>query len=422
MVPTRTCALLVAAAMLVHAGEARACSKIPLARVRTSSLAFVVGSAAADTVPAGPGFVDFRVAPGHSGPAGERTVYGQVVQVRRIGGLAAARLPAETERVVLVPWDYGADCRPTPWTRSARWVAPGTEGLFTAVLRDPRHWAGTVPTFDVMSPDLEPYPARGTGPLRMADQDSLLTVDQLFSVMELLPDAAEQRVDAAAAAEPLLAWARANPERARRYPALQMVRFAVHAIEAQRLSRVDPPLAGTYRFEARLNGGAPATFYARTRRHPTTEWNPSRSRRASDDPTRVSVPEGYTILAAGADALEVLPYDVGGSRRINREAYFSVLADPESAPEGGWRWRGQIEIDLVARQFPTDSATQAFARAARDRSYQAYMQQRPDEVEATFLLRPDGSVRVEQTTDLGGGRRMEIRGERVSRITIPDPG
>jgi hypothetical protein len=64
-------------------------------------------------------------------------------------------------RVVLVPWLYGPDCAPLPWpaTKSVRWNAPGTRGLFTAVLRDRDQWvAPDVPTLDVHQVGTQPYP------------------------------------------------------------------------------------------------------------------------------------------------------------------------------------------------------------------------------------------------------------------------
>ena len=412
-------ALALAAGPLLLAGEARACSKVEYLSHRAPTIVHFIGTAAADTALAGPGTLRVRVAPGHFGPAGERTVYGQVVEVERVGGLAAARLPAGATRVVR---DYGADCTPTPWMRSARWVGPGTRGVFHATLRDPAEWADGLPTLDVLSPDLEPYPERLGRARGVVHPDSLLSVEQLFDVMDLLPPADESRVDAAAAAAPLLRWARANPELAARYPAAAMVRSAVYDIEHQQIRAIDPPLGGTYRFTATLGDGPPLTFHARSWARAVGGWNPSRRPSSSSDPTAVREHEGYSLLMVGADALESLPATCcGPDRRIRREAYMEVLRAPEPrpGPDGAQVWRGSIEVNLVARQFPAHEALGEFARAVGERGYQAYMQRQPVEVGATFHVLPDGSVRVEQTIELEDGRRLVLRGERVSRVTIP---
>src|SRR5687768_4799114 len=95
-----------------------ACSKVGFHAMRSASTAHFIAMPMADTVFAGAGSVRYVVAPGHSGPAGARAVFGQVVSVERIGGLASRTLRQPVRRVVLVPWDYGADCTPTPWTKS----------------------------------------------------------------------------------------------------------------------------------------------------------------------------------------------------------------------------------------------------------------------------------------------------------------
>ncbi len=411
--------LLGCAALLLSAPTAaRACSRAGFPSWQTPDAAHLIATVGADTVAAGPGNVRYVVAMGHFGPAGERSIYGQVVEVERIGGLAAHRLDPSVKRVVLVPWDYGADCRTTPWTRSARWVRPGTRGLFTATLRDRAHWAGGLPTFDVRSPESNPYPQRANIDDEAAD--SLLSIDDYFAVLGLLPTREQADSSVAQAYQPLVRWAAQRPELARRYPLSRMLGDAQYYAGYQRLRSISPPLAGTYRFEVRLDNQPPRSFFARTRQRPTTGWTLA----GGDDDEPVDGPdagEGYTILAAGALSADSLPVDIGPARNIGREGYLSMLKDPE--PGGGEvrTWRGKVELDIVARQFPADSALNRFVRD----EFQEYMD-RDDRGErevppARYVMSPGGEVRVEQTIRLRDGRTLRLTGTRISRVTIAEP-
>ena len=211
---------------------------------RHPRVAHVVATATAETLEAGAGGVTYRWEPGRggSGPAPAPTIYGQVVEVERLGGLAAAGLGGRASRAVLVPWGYGADCRTEPWTGNPRWVEPGTRGLFTAELRDPAHWVDGLPTFDVHNAYSEPYPQRAE-PRRYSEgagDPLLLTIEEYFALIDILPTEAEVDASAARAYEPLFAWARAHRELARRHPAKAMLGYVRHLIGDDRGGEASP--------------------------------------------------------------------------------------------------------------------------------------------------------------------------------------
>lgn len=103
-----------------------------------------------------------------------------------------------------------------------------------------------------------------------------------------------------------------------------------------------------------------------------------------------------------------------------RDGYLSLLATPEPGPESAQVWRGLVQMDLIRRQFPGDSVLVEAARAGVDRRMRLFHAGEPPEILATIVLRPDGSVTVEQTTPLDDGRTIVIRGERISSVVIPD--
>lgn len=418
MNPVKRIPLLGCAALLLAAPTAaRACSKAPFVSVQMPRGVHLIATAAADTVVAGAGDVRYVVSMGHYGPACERPIYGQVMEVERIGGLAARGLDPSVKRVVLVPWDYGADCRPTPWARSARWVRPGARGLFTATLRDTAHWAGGLPTFDVHSPGSNPYPQTAEAdPYGGAAADPRLSMEDYFSVLETLPTPEQVESSAAEAYQPLFRWAEQRPALARRYPLSAMIEFARHDIGYQRMRGRSPLLGGTYRFEARLGDGPPRVFFARTRQRPTTPWRPV----DGDDGEleEADTREGYSILTTGALSADSLPLAVGPGRNMDREGYLTLLWEPEPGGGQGRTFRGRVELSLVRGQFPADSAMRSFTRDAFD---EMVNDPEPPGLPARFVLSPGGEARVEQTTRLRDGRTLRLTGTRISRETIAEP-
>lgn len=394
------------AGAMAFAPAAHACSKAPFPISRDG--VHLIGTATADTLPAGAAGRRYELEPGTAdGP-----VYGQVVRVERLGGAAAASLPSGTDRVVLVPWGYGANCRTTRWAESAVWADVGERALVWASLRPREAWVQGVPTLDVTEPYQLPYPQRAYAD----DDEGLLSIDQAFELLSVLPLWDEFEADFVTAHQPLLAWARANPELARRPPAAMMVERVESVLRAERLARLDPPLAGTYRFTLSVDGDAPRTFHARTRAVPESEWDPAEftdgwRSRALDDPFT-----GYTLGFEAAPAATVLA--VAG-RRPEREGYFGVLA-PEPGLDGAQLWRGTISLDFAAI-LPGDSALARIRREERELMIRRHEAEdvAPEETRARFLLCPDGSVTVEQTVVMGEGRVVVLRGERISRVTLP---
>lgn len=393
------------------APAAHACSLAPFPTLREG--VHLIATPTADTVLAGAAGMEYVRGP----EVQEGPVYGQVVRVERLGGTQA--LPPGTDRVVLVPWGYGGDCRPRRYNRSAVWAQPGQRGLFWAGLRPREQWVDGLPTLDVTQPFHLPYPHR----VYADDGEGVMSVDQAFDLIELLPLWDELQADAEAALQPVLRWGRENPELARRFPASFVLMHAVGDIRNARLMRIHPPLGGTYRFTVSVEEGAPRTFYARTRSSPLTEWSPGESLIDDDaEPPALDDPiVGYTLMLAGAPGPDALPVVWGRDRNARREGYVNVFAAPDSVTDGVQLWRGAMELGLVSGQFPADPVLGPLDRAW----FAGYMRRAdagdPEEIPARFLLHPDGSVAMEQTSVLDDGRIVRITGERVSTVTIRDP-
>lgn len=203
------------------------CSKVLLFSSRYDRVTYFAATAMPDTLLAGEGVTKPLTVGGHSGNGRPRAVYGQLVGIDSIGGahLDAVRAALADSQIVVVPWDYDASCETTYWSASARWVAPGLVGFYTALLRDRQYWAGDRPTFDVFSPDQNPYPHTSGFASNArwipAGMEAWLDARGMFSLYQALPlwnDSSET------ALAPLAAWKAAHPDLAAKYPANDMLR------------------------------------------------------------------------------------------------------------------------------------------------------------------------------------------------------
>jgi hypothetical protein len=395
-----------------------ACSKIGFHPLRSAGLAHFIATPTADTVRAGVGNVPSRSAL-VSREAHENRVYGQVMSVERVGGLAAQALAAPLRRVVLVPWDYREDCETSAWTSGATWAQPGTRGLFTAILRDSAHWARGIPTFDVFDPYHQPYPHRSG---RIRASDSLVPIDELFQLMELFPEEQQLRDAPEAATARLFAWARENPAAARRYPIRLALSSARYAFASHWLRSIQSPMIGTYRFTVALTGNPTRTFFARTRRAPISAWDYRLALEGPrDDPTFVRRPDGYTLLASVGSSVRELPRRCDDARIDRREGYLAVVDSAPLSRAGRRSWPGVLEVSLVERAFPGDSALVRVATAVEEEYFRRARTGLPALTPARFTEAADGTMSVEQQVRLDDGRTLFLRGTRISPEVIACP-
>ncbi|HYR11162.1 MAG TPA: hypothetical protein VEQ60_25500 [Longimicrobium sp.] len=369
----------------------------------------LIATATPETVPAGPG-----------------AVQGQVVRMERAGGPDAARLPAGADRAVLVPWGCGDDFITRPWTETARWVESGVRGLFWANLRPREQWVDGLPTLDVAEPLEQPYtvdPEEWAG-----DPEAPLTVDEAFALMEVMPRRDAFLADPEAAVQPMLAWARAHPGPARRDPGSYVIGYLALKIRGVRLARLEPPVAGTYRFTLSVNGDAPRTFYARTWSSPRLEWDLGPPE-GPDYDAMVNAPlAGYVLDVDGSASVDSLRRDPAWEAQPDGfgvlappDGALSVREPPERGPDGASIWRGMVALEMASQALPRDSTLARVVRADLRRWRRRAQADEPQEILARFVLGPDGSVTIEQTSRMDDGTVVVLRGERISRETIPTP-
>jgi len=416
--------LLAGVALLsLTASLAHACSlRLPWEYRRATRIEFEA-TPIHDTMLAGAGSMQFVEAPGHFGPGTARAFYGQRVRVNRLTARARAALPEGVREVLLVPWDYGADCRTVPWSRSAGWLPDTLTGVFAATLRAREHWAGDLPTLDI-TPFAQPYrepPADTTLPdwlpKRRIGIDRLLRLyDELWPV-----DTPLDTVTALAYAERL----RADTSLAGRYPVDRFLYDALRTFTEARRRAVKSPASGTFQLEVSLNDGPPRTLFLRAAALPMSVEYAHREQ--GDTALAPPTPTSYSMIATTAVRPEELAPNCGANDRFTTAyVYMRWHGDPDAATETVW------PADLDDRLFPSlltaaehaqwqadVKAANEAARAAWERARTAGERPPPpspyvQRYRVQFTRGAAGPVRVEGTMDVPHIGTARVRGERVS--------
>jgi hypothetical protein len=325
---------------------------------------------------------------------------GQVVRVERsIGGDQAG--PA-----VLVPWAAGDRCSVVAWSSSARWLPPGTRGLFAAYLRPRAAWAHGLPTYDVYNAHGQPYPQ--VEAMEWADRRvPLLGIDALADFLAILPTTSADSADPEAARRPLWAWARAHPRLATHEPASFFLSTLCDELLAYRMRDARSPLAGTYRMRVELTGEPAREFFVRTTPHASEVVHPLRG-----DQRELycagRTPKEYGWLAIGGTA----PDRLAGYGSGYQSSF--IISSSGSGGAGATVTRAELDLALLARLFPEAPAYHAFSLAVTNRAARSTAEA---QLAGQFVRAANGGVSFNQSVRLPD-RTLTITGERVSALVV----
>jgi hypothetical protein len=389
---------------------AHACKKGPYSPLRSPGMISFMGSATSDTLPVRAAHIQWGNSTIAAAPR-----YGMVVSVEQLTQHAKAVLPSSVSRVVVVAWNYLPDCSPTPRPGSAAWTASGVRGIFSVTLRDRKDWVDGLPTLDSHEPDGTPYPFGSMYQYVRPAAEMRLTGDELFPLLDLFPESRQLQDSADVHGERLLAWARANPSLASKYPVADAVSMTRSAVERGMLTRIKSPALGTYRFTVSMPGVADRIFYARSYDAPSSSWGMlGRTQPTNTDPTVPRAPFGYNLLMSVAPTLEQLETDCAKDRRMDAEAYMALVNEPGAQSGSMTQWRGMLEVALAARAFPDDATLRQLTRA---RYGEQVVRGGDPATPARFAQLTDGAMRVEQVFEYPD-MKVELRGERISNAVV----
>jgi hypothetical protein len=360
-------------AVLSARPPAPVCTPVPLPVGRSAGEVFFIGAASSDTMLAGAGHESWGTGRGHSGFGRARTIYGQLVAIEQLQGVSRTMLPADTKSVLVVPWDYGADCSTVVWGRSAQWVTPGTRAVFRGRLRVRDDWPNGVPTIDVDFPEfsLYPYDLRRLYMLRDTALNDL-SLENVLDLYERVPFDTTLAMSPDSAIQPLEAWARNNPELARRQPARTVLDFIRVDVEERRVSMIKSPIAGTYRFVVSVPGVDSLVLYLRTDDRP---WGTQRGRyefgTPEDSATRGQL-YGYYLLTAAATSPGRLPRQAN-SKRAHPTTNIGLTPIVETSDSSVWRGGEDVYFADQGQEFWRRVIRQHYAAIAQSRGKDWYI-------------------------------------------------
>jgi hypothetical protein len=411
--------------------ELSRCSIRLVPGLRSGTETVVLATGAGDTILAGPGPTESSTHGGHTGTGAPGPIHGQVFVVARFAGanselLSRAFRERRDRRVVIVPWAYDPSCRTSQWTSASAWTTIGEPGTFTLELRPEAQWADGMPVFDAFIAAFEPYPLspayRYDRFAARFDSSTWLSAEQYFELLEAMPASEEWHEEPDSAWHRFLRWQNDNAMLTSLYPANQVnvdLAREISRIKATRVLRsIRPVIAGTYRLAVSFDGAPEQILYLRTRPDPTTEWHPAAPPPPQGPLEEPRQPQAYNVLTTGALTRASLAANCRDSRTMSREGYMYVIDPPTAAGERRTEWRGWLEPNLLARQFPDDSALARFHLQAFGEWRQRRRRSQELEAPARYWLDQDSVLHLEQTTRLDDGTTLTVSGARISSTVI----
>lgn len=363
---------------------------------RPPEVTLLVATPRPDTLPAG------------QSDSGQPT-FGQLADVRRVGGAAGDRVEAVLAGdnvVVLVPWGFDDDCRPIRWTGSWSWSPPDSTGFFRGELRRSDDWVGDHPTFDIYFAVWEGFP-NSPWEHPLAAGQRRLGVDDLFDLYLRLPTPDEVAERPYGSVSDLVAWRREAGDIADDYPARTILGAAFERAEGERIRTVELPYAGTYRMRVLRDGDTVATFYLRTADTGDSPWEMPETtpEHAPSAPMRAESFAAAVRLAPSLEALTMEPRtDRDGG--CMRSGGLHVGSEERADVEGARRiWTAEIPVFLIAACLGEDDVLRQLREASGGDG-------RGGGFRGEFRHEEDGHYTFRQLASVGG-KTVWLTGERI---------
>lgn len=164
----------------------------------------------------------------------EPTSEGFKAELQSVGARAVTLPPGP---VLLVPWNYGPDCRPLPWPAGSQWTPPREAAFYTARLRPESQWIDRTPTFDVEMAWREPLWRAADPRWPHPTTGTLLSPGEFLELYGALPTPGELDQEPVKVLARIAQWATAHPQLSQREPGLTILGNIRRAAEALPQSR-----------------------------------------------------------------------------------------------------------------------------------------------------------------------------------------
>jgi hypothetical protein len=302
---------------------------------------------------------------------------------------------------------------PAIWDGDDIWLEPGKLVFVTATLRDRAHWAGDLPTFDVIYP--QNRVKTGTYELLpglIADQDRLLTPAELFDLYEKLPDIEDVVASGWPVLDALRQWA-ANDSLAHNWQVQELLYSYQSCADRHAASTIRFPMLGSYRMSVTYPDGVEQEFFLRTA---PGAWNAS-SQFVLDGYS--PAPWSFAPKAKGAD----LMFWLAGSH--------DALPDTSDwQPRASWGWSVSFTPSMTGADtvWRGELESWEFERYPRDDAYVDALfgkgsspppnKRRVNGFAGRFTRTANGGWEFTQEAYLSDKAYLRIRGVRIDERTV----
>jgi hypothetical protein len=212
---------------------ASVCSSSVFAPLQRSGEVYLLGTVQGETVKvplAAPPQYLGTVASPEAEAATDSSRVGWVVRVEQSSGSEAMEFTRGAAEVILVPWGYGADCRPLHWREDDAWLDAEQRGVISAYVRPGSAMIDGRPILDVFLAWHQPYPGgtflahefRRSG----APDAEWLKVEEYWSLIQALPTEEQVRTAPYESKASLRLWAQTHSNLVQRFPANLILEMA----------------------------------------------------------------------------------------------------------------------------------------------------------------------------------------------------
>ena len=355
--------------------------------------------------------------------------YSQLMRVERLSTKAPRSLRqairSANNRVLVIPWSYGPDCRTATFEGSALWLPSGARALFGAVLRARAEWVDGVPTFDVGHPRNTPYPIANAYERETKGKDAL-SPDDLLSFLDSIPPIQPQldrrtdyfRYMKRSAA--VLRWAKKHPDQAKRWPVADRVAWAIEGRAVAAFDTVNAPFAGTYRFVIDIPGRDSIVFFGRSPVYPTSLlWH-----ERGIGPRKSSEPYGYYLLIGAVQNPENLPtefprmQDGNAAPKRTSQGYIAFSFKPTLVTRDSTVWNAGFELLRTAGEIMNDPDAELELRKLNQFASASDRVRSVGYTPGSMVRLATGSLRASLTVRDGDRTVATIRATRISSETF----
>lgn len=355
--------------------------------------------------------------------------FSQLMRVERVSTHASPDLrkaiKSANNRVLVIPWAYGPDCRTATFEGSALWLSSGARALFGAGLRRRADWVDGVPTFDVGHPRNIPYPV-AEAYARETKGKGALSPDDLLSFLDFIPRVQPQldrrtdyfRFMKRSAA--ILQWAKRHPDQAQRWPVVDWVSHAIERRAVAAFDTVRAPFAGTYRFVIDIPGRDSIVFFGRSPVYPTSLlWH-----QRGSGPRKSAEPYGYYLLTWAVQSPENIPTEFPrmqagkGSPKRTSQGYIAFSFKPTLVTRDSTVWNADFDLFRAAGELMADPDAELELRKIGQFSSSRDRMQAVGYTPGSMVRLATGSMRAILTVTDGDRIVATIRATRISRETF----